>query len=132
MAAVTHQARRRRAGFTLVEMVVATILLFVGGVAAMMCISSSLRITGVAEAHAKAAMLAERRLAELETEPDLLTAGDQQGDFGDEYPGYQWMQSVEPTNLTDVSRVTLTISWPNGLRTGRASFVTMLRTADTP
>lgn len=121
--------RRRAAGFTLVEMVVATILLFVGGVAAMMCISSSLRITGVAEAHAKAAMLAERRLAELETQPDLTTAGDQQGDFGDEYPGYQWQQMVEPTDLTDVVRVTITIAWPNGTRTGRAVFVTMLRTS---
>ncbi len=131
MVALKRVSRRGRAGFTLVEMVVATILLFVGGVAAMMCISSSLRITGVAEAHAKAAMLAERRLAELETQPDELTAGDQQGDFGEEYPGFQWTQSVEPTDLTDVSRVTLTITWPNGLRIGRATFVTMLRTAET-
>ncbi len=126
-----RRSRRRCAGFTLVEMVVAAILLFVGGVAAMMCISSSLRITGVAEAHAKSAILAERRLAELETQPDLVTAGDQQGDFGDEYPGFQWTQTVEPTDIADVSRVTLTITWPNGLRTGSATFVTMLRTADT-
>lgn len=74
-------------------------------------------------------MLAERRLAELETDPDLTTAGDQQGDFGDEYRGYQWQQTVEPTDLSDVVRVTITISWPNGTRTGRAVFVTMLRTS---
>jgi type II secretion system protein I len=124
-----HRLRRRTSrGFTLVEMVVAAILLFVGAVSAMMCISSSIRTAGVAEAHAKAALLAERRLAELETQPDQVTAGDQQGDFGDEYPGYQWMQSVEPTDLSDVSRVTLTITWPNGTRLGRATFVTQLRT----
>jgi Tfp pilus assembly protein PilV len=120
--------RRRHAGFTLVEMVVATILLFVGGVAAMMCISSALRITSAAEAHSRAAILAERRLAELETQPDLITSGDQQGDFGDQYPGYQWTQTVEPTDLADVSRITLVITWPNGVRQGRAVFVTMLRT----
>ncbi len=122
--------RRRRSGFTLVEMVVATIVLFVGGVAAMMAISSCTRSIGIAEAYSKAALLAEQRLAELESQPDTLTSGDQQGDFGDENAGYQWMQSVEPTDLTDVSRVTLVVTWPMGARMGAATFVTMIRTTE--
>lgn len=94
----------------------------------MMCISSAIRSAAIAEDHAKAAMLAERRLTEMETQPDLITAGDQQGDYGDEYPGFQWSQNVEPTDMSDVSRVTLMITWPRGARMGSATFVTLLRT----
>jgi type II secretory pathway pseudopilin PulG len=122
--------RRRSSGFTLVEMVVATIVLFVGGVAAMMAISSCTRSIGIAEAYSKAALLAEQRLTELETQADALTSGEQQGDFGEENAGYQWTQSVEPTDLTNVSRVTLVVTWPMGARLGTATFVTMIRTTE--
>jgi len=119
---------RKQTGFTLVEMVVATILLAVGGVAAMMAISASIRTVGDAESYSRAAMLAEMRLAELEAQPETVSSGEQQGDFGEEYPGYTWTQTVEPTDLSDVVRVTVTVKWPMGLRRGQASFTTMLRT----
>lgn len=121
--------RSRARGFTLIEMIVATIVLVVGGVAAMMAISSSIRSIGIAESYSKAALLAEQRIAELETEPDSLTTGDQQGDFGTEYPGYQWSQSVEPTDLADAYSVTLVVTWNMGSRQGRARFVTTVRTS---
>lgn len=110
------------------EMVVATIVLAVGGVAAMMAISSCIRAIGDAESYSRAAMLAEMRLAEIEAQPETVTSGEQQGDFGTDYPGYSWTQTVEPTDLSDVMRVTVTVTWPMGARLGQASFTTMLRT----
>lgn len=124
--------RRRAAGFTLVEMVVATIVLAVGGVAAMMAISACVRTVGDAESYSRAAMLAEMRLAELEARPDAVSSGEQQGDFGEEYPGYSWIQTVEPTDMPEVVRVTVTVTWPMGFRRGQASFTTMLRTTAGP
>ncbi len=120
--------KRRTRGFTLVEMVVATIVLAVGAVAAMMAISSSMRAVSEAESYSRAALLTEMRFSELEADPTSLTSGEQQGDFGTDYPGFQWIQTVDRTDLQDVVRVTLTITWTSGRRQGSATFVTMLQT----
>ncbi|MCX6359117.1 MAG: prepilin-type N-terminal cleavage/methylation domain-containing protein [Armatimonadetes bacterium] len=104
--------RRRRAGFTLVEMTVATVLLFVGVVAAIVCITSAVRSQSMAAQRANAAMLAERRMAQLEATPDEIGPGEQQGEFGEEYPGYAYTQSVEATEWQDLYHVTVTVTWP--------------------
>jgi Tfp pilus assembly protein PilX len=109
-------------------MVVATVILAIGGVAAMMAIGSCTRAMGNSESYSRAAMLAEVRLAEIESDTSTLTSGEQQGDFGSDYPGYSWVQNVETTDLTDVVRVTITVNWSMGARPGRATFITLLRT----
>ncbi|NUQ69903.1 MAG: prepilin-type N-terminal cleavage/methylation domain-containing protein [Chthonomonadales bacterium] len=121
--------RRRRCirGFTLIEAIVSTIVLAIGGVAAMLAISACTRSVGVAGDYSKAALLAEKRIAELSLQTGSLNSGEQQGDFGDEYPGFAWIQTVEPTDYAGVSRITLVVTWPLGVRQGRAVFVTLLR-----
>lgn len=119
-----HRSAR---GFTLVEMVVAAIVLVIGGVAAMLAIGTCTRAIGESESYSRAAMLAEMRLADIEADPSTLTTGEQQGDFGTDYPGYAWVQTVDRTDLSDVVQVTITVSWPMGVRQGKATFVTLLR-----
>jgi Tfp pilus assembly protein PilV len=105
-------------------MVVATILLFVGVTAALMCIGSATRSTGIADEYSKATLLAQQQFASIEAQLDQLAGGDQQGDFGEDYPGYSWQQTVETTDFPGLVRVTLVILWKSGAGTRQAQFVT--------
>lgn len=120
--------RRNRRGFTLVEMIVAAILLVVGVVAALTCIGSATRSTALAAEYTTAALLAQQRFAEIEAQSDQLTSGDQQGDFGEDFPGYSWHQTVETTDFSGLVRVALTIEWPSGATRRSAQFVTYEQT----
>lgn len=128
-----RQARRtsRRfanPGFTLVEMIVATVLLTVGVVGALGAIHSAAQSTIQADGSQTAAILAQKQITELQLQPDQLTGGDQQGDFGDDYPGYHWQQSLEATDYTNLFKVTVTITWGQTNDQRKRDFVTYLTT----
>jgi len=127
-------ARRRGSarGFTLMEMVVATIVLFIGGVAALSCMGLATRATGSARDYQTAAILAQDRLAQMGLSASDLTAGEEEGTFGDEHPGFAWRQSIEATDVGGLFRVTLTVSWPVGSRRRSVDFVTYLRGGVSP
>ncbi len=120
--------RARRGGFTLIEMAVAAFVLALGVVAVLTCIGSSARSTAVAAEYTTAAMLAQQHMSEVEAQVDQLVGGEQQGDFGDDHPGFAWTQQVETTDLTGLYRVTLTIAWPSGSSQRTAQFVTYEQT----
>ncbi len=67
--------RKRQAGFTLIEMVVATVLLVLGVVAALACISSATRSTSISSEYTTAALLAQQKIAEVEATPDQIQGG---------------------------------------------------------
>ena len=115
---------RRRSGFTLIEMIVAAILLFVGVVAALEGIAASTRSAGMANELTVATLLAQKHFAEMEVDTSQLSGGAQNGDFTDEYAGYHWDQNVETTDFTNLVKVTLTISWSSGAMPRSAQFVT--------
>lgn len=101
--------RRRQNGFTLVEMIVAALLLAVGGVAALACMSAATRSMAAAQTLTTAALLAQQKISELEADPTQLMSGDQQGDFSPDHPDYTWQATVEPTDLVTVEKITLTV-----------------------
>jgi hypothetical protein len=112
-------------------MVVSIILLAVGGVSAMICIAAGTRLTSISNEYATAAELAHERLAAVVTqiavEQDQFSASDQQGDFGADHPGFTWEQKIETTELPDLVRVTITISWSASAAQRNAQFVTYER-----
>ena len=118
--------RRAQSGFTLVEMIVATVLLAVGVVATLGAIHAAAQTTQAADGAQMSALLAQKQLTQLELQPDQLTGGDQQGEFGDEYPGYKWQQSVEATDYANLFKVTLTVSWGSGNDQHKREFITYL------
>ena len=69
--------------------------------------------------YTQAPMLAQSKLAQLETDSSEIIAGDS-GDFGDKFPGYSWNVAVEEMALealgeaaTDLKRIDLTVSFNN-------------------
>ena len=116
--------RRRQAGFTLIEMVVAIVLLALGVVGALACISSATRSTSISSEYTTAALLAQQKLAEVEAQPDQIQGGEQSGDFGEEYSNFSWRQNIESSNIASLMRVTLSIEWKSGASQRQAQFVT--------
>jgi general secretion pathway protein I len=123
---IPHPSRKRR-GFTLIEMIVATMLLALAVVGALVAFNAATQSASHSERLHTVSLLAQRRLTELELQSDSLTGGDQQGDFAPEYPEYQWHQVVEPTEYQNLYRVALTVRWgaPNAPR--ERTFVTYIR-----
>ena len=107
-------------------MIVATILLFVGVVATMMCISAATKNTSIASEYTTAALLAQQHLAETEANSDQISPGEQQGQFEDENARFRWQQNIATDPNTPVYKITLTVQWPSGINTRSAQFVTFI------
>jgi Tfp pilus assembly protein PilV len=105
-------------------MVVATLLLAIGIAACLGAIGVSTRATGVASEYTTATLLADRHFSELKSDPNMLTSGEQSGDFGSEYSGYTWNQSIDQTDITGLLRVSVTIEWTDGSSQRSALFTT--------
>lgn len=107
---------RSSRGFTLIEALVALLMLSVGIVA----VASSFSIASRAEARARrvavACMLADQKMLELE----LVSAqqvGESEGNFGPTFPGYWWKARVTPAQTPDLYVAELGVYW-GGVREG--------------
>jgi len=120
--------RRSRPGFTLIEMIIAAILLVIGVAGALGAIGASTRTASYASQIQTAALLAQRQLAETASQPDSLSSGgDQEGSFDEPYSSYHWKQSVESTDYTKLFKVTVTVTWGSGANPSQREITTYLR-----
>lgn len=122
----TKSIRRRRAGFTVIEMIVAAALLVIGVAATLKAIGMATRTTGIASEYTTASLLAQQRISEIEAQPDQISGGSQTGDFGEEYPQFSWEMATETTDFSNLIKMTITVSWTSAGALGKrsAQFVT--------
>lgn len=79
----------RQGGFTFLEVMVAVAILAIAMVTLIGSQSQSVSVAGESRFRVMAALLAQQKLAELESKDyDELSGGS--GEFGEEYPGYGW------------------------------------------
>ncbi|MFA0732568.1 MAG: hypothetical protein LKKZDAJK_000721 [Candidatus Fervidibacter sp.] len=114
--------RLRTAGFTLVELVIAFVLLAMGIVAILELVGQSALNARLARNRTQAALLAQQRMEELLSQPDLQP-GVSEGDFGDRFPQFRWRTQVEQVSgstdpsQTPLYRLTVVVEWQEGTRT---------------
>ncbi len=97
----------KQKGFTLVELVVAFVILVVGVAAVLELVSQSALNARYAKDKTTATVLAQQKIEELLAQPDL-TVGETEGDFGNAYPQFRWRAQVsEVGNELSDSGVTL-------------------------
>jgi general secretion pathway protein I len=85
---------RSRAGFTLIEVLVAAVLLATAVVGALGAFSASSRALGLAQFNSTVTQLAQGKMAETRVLDDL-PLGETEGDFGEEYPGWTWRMNIQ-------------------------------------
>lgn len=106
-------------GFTLLEVMIALAVMSIVLVSVYRMHSQSLTMNTAARFYTLAPLLAQNKMAELET---LSSGGfpDYSGDFGEQYPGYSWRTSLADVSsevlgevADDLKRIDLTISYNN-------------------
>jgi type II secretory pathway pseudopilin PulG len=83
-------------GFTLVEALVAAVILIIGISGALGAISAGVRAQSAADFYSTTASLAQQKMAELECRSDL-SVGEESGTFEAPYEAYKWSYVIEET-----------------------------------
>jgi len=120
---------RRQRGFTFIELLATVVLIAIIMPVAMQSIGLCTRLGGLSRRQIEAASLATTKMTELIVTGEWEN-GNQRGNFGDDWPGYEWKASV--TNWTDASvrQLELTVLWESMGRQ-RTVTLTTLRSAET-
>ena len=104
-------------GFTLLEVMIALAVMSIVLVSVYRMHSQSLTMSTAARFYTLAPLLAQNKMAELET---LSSEGfpEDSGDFGEQYPGYSWQTSISDVSsevlgevANDLKRIDLTVSY---------------------
>ena len=108
---------RRDGGFTLLEVMVAMSIIAIALTAVLGSQSQSVSLASEAKFSTTAALLAQNKMAETEWGNRLDLSSDS-GDFGDDFPDYNWEVNVEdvsmdlPENVSNhLKEMKVTISW---------------------
>jgi len=110
----SRRHRARRAGFTLMEVLAALLLIGIVLPVAMEGITRSVEAGSSAKRRAEAATLAEGKLNEVIIlgSANLI---DESGEFGPEWPGYMYAVTSQTQDYNDalgLIEVTVTVTWP--------------------
>lgn len=97
--------------FTLVEVLIALLLIGIVLPAIMKAVSVATLAAGEARHKLQATSLAQTKLAEIVADAaDQVQAGALSGDFGEEYPAYRWEASSQNVG-TNLSEVLVRVMW---------------------
>jgi len=118
-------SRARSGGFTFIELLVTVVLIAIIMPVAMKSIGLCTRLAGQSRRQIEAASLARLKLTDLTVTGDWQN-GNQRGDFGTDWPGYEWTSAV--TNWTDASvrQLDLTVSWQSAGRQREVTLTTLM------
>ena len=112
----------RQQGFTLLEVMVAVAIIAIALTALLGSHSQSISLAGEAKFYTNAALLAQKKMAELELAgfDDLVG---ESGDFGEEFPGYRWEVKVDKADFEGfeeiakhIKQIDLALYWGEGSR----------------
>ncbi len=104
------RSHSRSHGFTFVELLATVVLIAVIMPVAMRSIGLCTQLAGQSRRQIEAASLARAKLTELTVSGEWEN-GDQRGDFGTDWPGYEWSATVGNWTETSVRQVDVTVSW---------------------
>jgi prepilin-type N-terminal cleavage/methylation domain-containing protein len=102
--------RGRPGGFTFVELLATVVLIGIIMPVAMRTISICTRLAGQSRREIEAVSLASTKLAELVASKDWETGG-KSGDFGTDWPGYQWNAEVSNWTESTVRQLDVEVLW---------------------
>lgn len=110
--------RHPRGGFSLIEVMVALVILAIALVGLTQGITTALGSSKESELQTTAALVAAGQIELLRAEPELADGADE-GDCGAALPLYHWRQIVSPTDVAGLHEVDVVVA---NARTSQAIF----------
>ncbi len=101
-------AMRPNAGFSLVEVMCAILILGIGMVGFIQGVTTALGSSKESELQTTAVLLASGKIEQLRAEGGVED-GVTDGDCGEDFPNYQWRQTVSSTSIRGLHEVELAI-----------------------
>ena len=98
----------RRGGFSLVEVLCALVILGVGLVGLTEAMTSGLQTSKAMEEETRAALLAAGRIETLRAD-GYFTDGEEEGDFGQQFPRYAWRQTISASSPEGLHEVVVVV-----------------------
>jgi len=104
---VMKQAGKK--GFTLMEVMVAMAILAIALVSIFQLQSQSISMATDSRFLTTAALLAQSKMVEIETQ-STLSNKTESGDFGPDYPQYAWQLVIDDTQLLQFKKIEVTVT----------------------
>jgi prepilin-type N-terminal cleavage/methylation domain-containing protein len=101
---------KREQGFSLVEVLCATLILGVGLVGISQAVTLSLLMSKDSEQQSVAALLAAGRMETLRAEGTVIE-GEEEGTFGEDFPLYGWRQTITSTATEGLYEVMVAVEF---------------------
>ncbi|MHB8138568.1 MAG: type II secretion system minor pseudopilin GspI [Smithellaceae bacterium] len=99
---------KKKAGFTLLEVMIAMAILAMSLVAVFYMQSQSISMAGESRFITTASLLAQRKMADMEAD-ESLDNKNQKGDFAPEHAEYVWTTQVTDTPIAKLKRIEINI-----------------------
>ena len=100
---------KKKAGFTLLEVMIAMAILAMGLVAVFQMQSQSISMSGESRFETTASFLAQIKMADIEAGASLSNQN-QKGDFAPDYPEYGWTTQVTDTQfIAKLKKIEVTV-----------------------
>ena len=96
-------------GFTLMEVMVAMAILAIALVSIFQLQSQSISMATDSRFLTTAALLAQSKMVEIETQ-STLSNKTESGDFGPDYPQYAWQLVIDDTQLLQFKKIAVTVT----------------------
>jgi len=96
-------------GFTLMEVMVAMAILAIALVSIFQLQSQSISMATDSRFLTTAALLAQSKMVEVETQ-STLSNKTESGDFGPDYPQYAWQLVIDDTQLLQFKKIEVTVT----------------------
>jgi prepilin-type N-terminal cleavage/methylation domain-containing protein len=99
---------QRNAGFSLVEIMCAILILGIALAGLTMGITTALSSSKESEVQTTAAMIAAGQIEMIRAD-GFLTDGDDEGDFGEGLPLYRWKQTISSTSIAGLHEIKVVV-----------------------
>ena len=97
-------------GFTLLEVMIALVIIATSFVVLLHNRNQSIVMADYARHITEASLLSSQKISEIEQE-GFPEVGEDTGDFGEDFPGYQWHSQVSETPYEQIREIKLIVYW---------------------
>lgn len=98
-------------GFTLMEVLIALVILSVTFLWLLSAQSQGIDMAMRSKFLTTSTMLSQERISQVVSGVLAVSVGQDQGDFGADYPGYTFEETMETTPLAGYRKYSLTVRW---------------------